>query len=243
MDFQTTSSFRASRPTCAEPNDLYLRDCDRDGCSALRKHARGVEPRVAASDNRDIRPLRPVDRDRQVVRPRESTAPKGLRTEHVTDPRRCRAGPPPLIRPRAGCRASFRSRVIRIRSQGTVSGTSSLRSWASFPVVGKNSTTSITTSRYKIEFMTRFEARFGSRELFPNLESRAYLNHAAMSPLSLAVCEAMRACMDDYGRRGLGAFFSWHEQRKRLKDKLATYLDSSINTFLKKHLSHKKSGP
>ncbi len=70
--------------------------------------------------------------------------------------------------------------------------------------------------------MARFEARFGSRELFPDLEPRAYLNHAAMSPWSLAVREAMRACMDDYGRRGLGAFFSWHEQRKRLKDKLAT---------------------
>ncbi len=77
-------------------------------------------------------------------------------------------------------------------------------------------------SRYKIEVVTRFEARFGSRELFPDLEPRAYLNHAAMSPWSLAVREAMRACMDDYGRRGLDAFFSWYEQRKRLKDKLAT---------------------
>ena len=100
-------------------------------------------------------------------------------------------------------------------------------------------------SRYKIEVVTRFEARFGSRELFPDLEPRAYLNHAAMSPWSLAVREAMRACMDDYGRRGLDAFFSWtsrlrptravparrrgldaffswYEQRKQLKDKLAT---------------------
>ena len=64
-------------------------------------------------------------------------------------------------------------------------------------------------------------ARLGERELFPDLAARAYLNHAAVSPPSLAVRRIMERCLDDYGRQGLGAYFPWHDRRVALRGVLA----------------------
>ena len=67
-------------------------------------------------------------------------------------------------------------------------------------------------------------ARFGDRSLFPALEARVYVNHAAISPPSRPVIEAVSGVLASYASRGAGAFLTWMEQRKRLKDKLATLL-------------------
>jgi cysteine desulfurase/selenocysteine lyase len=64
-------------------------------------------------------------------------------------------------------------------------------------------------------------ARLGDRSLFPHLSARAYLNHGGISPASVAVKRAVNAVVDDYARRGVNAYLTWHEQRHRLKGKLA----------------------
>lgn len=65
-------------------------------------------------------------------------------------------------------------------------------------------------------------ARLGSRQLFPDLEARAYLAHAAISPLSRPVCDVIGQVRDDYARLGLGAFLKWHERREELRALAAT---------------------
>ena len=69
----------------------------------------------------------------------------------------------------------------------------------------------------------------GSRELFPDLEARAYLNHAAMSPLSVDVRDAMAGFVDDHARKGLGALFTWFEQRRRVRKKLASFIGADAS--------------
>lgn len=64
-------------------------------------------------------------------------------------------------------------------------------------------------------------ARLGDRSLFPSLEPRAYLNHAAVSPWSEPVQRAAAAVAEDYGRRGAGAIMSWIHQRARLRAAIA----------------------
>jgi selenocysteine lyase/cysteine desulfurase len=64
-------------------------------------------------------------------------------------------------------------------------------------------------------------AKLGDRSLFPKLEARAYLNHAAVSPPSVAVRRAIEALLSDYERLGVGGVPLWVEQRARLKQKLA----------------------
>ncbi len=61
----------------------------------------------------------------------------------------------------------------------------------------------------------------GDRRLFPDLEARLYMNHAAVSPPSLAVRAAAERVLDDYSRLGVGAVPIYAEQRARLKGKLA----------------------
>ena len=51
--------------------------------------------------------------------------------------------------------------------------------------------------------MAEYQARLGSRELFPDLEVRAYLNHTAMSPLSVAVRDVI-ALQKALGDRAVG---------------------------------------
>lgn len=70
--------------------------------------------------------------------------------------------------------------------------------------------------------------RLGDRSLFPALESAAYLNHAAISPHSLAVQRAVHAVTDDYARRGSDAFLSWHAERNRLRGLLARLIGAGV---------------
>ena len=67
-------------------------------------------------------------------------------------------------------------------------------------------------------------ARLGDRRLFPDLEARVYLNHAAISPPSRPVIDAAARVLASYAARGAGAFPTWMDQRKRLKEKLATLI-------------------
>lgn len=69
----------------------------------------------------------------------------------------------------------------------------------------------------------------GDRSLFPSLEASAYLNHAGVSPPSLAVQEALREVVADYARRGLGAVLHWQAQRERLRDKCARLIGATPN--------------
>ncbi len=64
-------------------------------------------------------------------------------------------------------------------------------------------------------------ARFGDRSLFPGLEARVYANHAAISPPSRPVVEAVSRVLASYATRGASAFPTWMDQRARLKGKLA----------------------
>lgn len=64
----------------------------------------------------------------------------------------------------------------------------------------------------------------GDRSLFPGLEARAYLNHAAISPPSRPVIDAVSAVLASYATHGAAAFPTWMEQRARLRGKLARLL-------------------
>jgi cysteine desulfurase/selenocysteine lyase len=64
----------------------------------------------------------------------------------------------------------------------------------------------------------------GSRALFPDLELAAYLNHAAVSPASTLLREAVGALLADYARRGVHAVGPWIAQRGRLKGRLSELL-------------------
>lgn len=66
-----------------------------------------------------------------------------------------------------------------------------------------------------------YEAHLGDRSLFPDLADRAFLNHGAISPPSLAVREAVAAVVDDYAHRGTWAHMPWKERRERLRALLA----------------------
>jgi cysteine desulfurase / selenocysteine lyase len=67
----------------------------------------------------------------------------------------------------------------------------------------------------------QLRARLGDRDLFPLLEAMIYLNHAGISPPSVAIRVAVKALLADYERRGAQAYVPWHTQRARLKEKLA----------------------
>lgn len=65
------------------------------------------------------------------------------------------------------------------------------------------------------------EARLGSRELFPELVARAYVNHAAISPPSSVVRARVHEAVEDYARLGVSAFPRWEERRQQLRGDLA----------------------
>lgn len=73
------------------------------------------------------------------------------------------------------------------------------------------------------------EARLGDRALFPDLEPRAYLAHAAISPPSLVARRAVIGLLGDYARRGAGAFGVTIDQRQRLRQKLAAFLGAKAS--------------
>lgn len=70
-------------------------------------------------------------------------------------------------------------------------------------------------------------AQLGNRSGFSQLVPRAYLNHAAISPPSDAVCQAVARCTHDCAQLGVAAFGPWAEQRERLRGKLATLVGAS----------------
>ncbi len=70
-------------------------------------------------------------------------------------------------------------------------------------------------------------AALGDRRLFPDLAWPIYANHAAISPPSIAVREAVAAALGAYAREGVGAFGSWHAQRGRLKRLLADLIGAA----------------
>lgn len=63
-------------------------------------------------------------------------------------------------------------------------------------------------------------ARLGDRGLFPDLEWKAFLNHCAIAPPPAPVQQALRTIAADYGRRGVGVFGDWMQQRERLRSDL-----------------------
>lgn len=71
----------------------------------------------------------------------------------------------------------------------------------------------------------------GDRRLFPTLSARAYLNHAAISPASQPVQDAVALIAADYGREGLGALPQWLEQREQLRQKLATLVGAAPSSL------------
>lgn len=74
---------------------------------------------------------------------------------------------------------------------------------------------------------TSHRAAFGDRSLFPGLSAQVYLNHAAISPASVAVHEQVSAVLSDYAEGGLEGFLRWLPQRERLKGKLATLIGAT----------------
>lgn len=72
--------------------------------------------------------------------------------------------------------------------------------------------------------MTTYRAQLGDRSLFPALQPKVYLNHAAISPPSVAVVEAMGTQTQAYTERGVAAFTSGMEVREGLRGRLATMI-------------------
>ncbi|MCR9163094.1 MAG: aminotransferase class V-fold PLP-dependent enzyme [Nannocystaceae bacterium] len=64
-------------------------------------------------------------------------------------------------------------------------------------------------------------ATLGDRTLFPSLTPKAYLNHAAISPPSSVVQDAVAACLRHYTEEGMGAFSTYLERREDLRADLA----------------------
>ncbi|MEZ5965054.1 MAG: aminotransferase class V-fold PLP-dependent enzyme [Planctomycetota bacterium] len=73
--------------------------------------------------------------------------------------------------------------------------------------------------------------RLGSRDLFPDLQAHAYLNHAAVSPPSLAVRAAVQDVADTYARAGAGAWMHYAEQRNDLRRRLAALLGAASDSI------------
>lgn len=69
--------------------------------------------------------------------------------------------------------------------------------------------------------MARFIPRLGDRSLFPELQARAYLHHAAISPASEPVVRAVARALADYAASGAGAFLRWEADRGRVRASLA----------------------
>lgn len=67
----------------------------------------------------------------------------------------------------------------------------------------------------------------GDRSVFPDLESTAYLNHAAISPTCLPSQHAVKSAVDDYARLGVAAFPIWENKRQRLRAQLADLIGAT----------------
>jgi len=71
--------------------------------------------------------------------------------------------------------------------------------------------------------------RLGDRAWFPHLDAVAYCNHAAISPVSTAVFRAVSCLLDDYSRKGTGAYLTWHRQRLSLKRQLGQLINAQAD--------------
>lgn len=72
--------------------------------------------------------------------------------------------------------------------------------------------------------MTAFA--LGSRAPFPDLEAAIYLNHAAISPLSQPVREAIRSTIDRIAAKGMAHYHETMELRVALRERVARFLGS-----------------
>ena len=74
---------------------------------------------------------------------------------------------------------------------------------------------------------------FGSRALFPDLEASIYLNHAAISPLSVPVRTAIRSTIDRIAAKGMAHYPETLERRAALRARVGRFLgvDSSSVAF------------
>jgi len=73
--------------------------------------------------------------------------------------------------------------------------------------------------------------RLGDRALFPHLQARAFLAHAAISPVSLAVEMEVGELLRDYARLGVRAFPVWAERRGTLRRDLGRLLGVEPETI------------
>ncbi len=73
-------------------------------------------------------------------------------------------------------------------------------------------------------------AKLADRSLFPDLAATAYLNHAAISPPSKPVLQAVADLTGDYARRGLGALMDALAMRDRLRGRLASLINVPANS-------------
>jgi selenocysteine lyase/cysteine desulfurase len=72
-----------------------------------------------------------------------------------------------------------------------------------------------------------FSAALGDRSLFPDLACRAYMNHGAISPPSLAVRRAVTAVLDDYACHGAASFPRWAAERMGLREKIGRLIGAT----------------
>ena len=71
--------------------------------------------------------------------------------------------------------------------------------------------------------------KLGDRSLFPDLEARAYLAHAAISPLSRPVCERVAEVARDYARGGMAGFVRWAPRLKEVRSGFARMIGATPN--------------
>ncbi len=67
-------------------------------------------------------------------------------------------------------------------------------------------------------------ARFGDRTLFPHLKPAAYLNHAAVSPFSTPVADAIASVAAQVSEDGVGGAIAAAELRGRVRGRFAEWL-------------------
>lgn len=72
--------------------------------------------------------------------------------------------------------------------------------------------------------MSASAPRLADRSLFPELEARAYLAHAAVSPPSRLVIEAVSRCLTAYAQRGIGAALEQLPHKAQVRELAARLL-------------------
>ena len=70
------------------------------------------------------------------------------------------------------------------------------------------------------------EPSFGCRDFFPLLRPKVYVNHAAVSPPSVVVVDAVNKVLTDYATWGLEAVFPWADQREELRGDISNLINA-----------------